>query len=401
MSAVRRTAKPALITTLILAAFSGRPLLAVDCSVPNPLLSQSPGSLITISTVGFTSSEINTAVSYWSACPEYGGEFPQFQIGGSGGVPVTVIKRSGNSTTASGGCGVTDPEIVNGHLESATIQVWTHQKDGTTCSPLADVIAHELGHVLGLGDVADSACFGHIMGVRVLSTREVGLDDCAIADDMWETGSEANPDPDPYCDAYCWTSCVNGVCPNRPPDGEPCPILVDLEDDGIRLTGLDDPVWFDIDADGQVELLSWTDRGEGLLALDRNGNGVVDHGGELFGNHTRLTDGTRALNGYLALAELDSWLLGGNEDGQIDPRDAVFEFLRMWTDRSHDGISQAAELATLEEAGIVRIALDYKRSNRTDRYGNELRFLGRAWKQVRNSVERPVLTWDVFFLVVP
>ncbi|HWM94402.1 MAG TPA: hypothetical protein VN493_26840 [Thermoanaerobaculia bacterium] len=310
-------------------------------------------------------------------------------------------KIVGNSTAQGGGCGRTNREIVNGHIESAVVTVWTQQADGTPCAPLTDVIAHEFGHILGLDNALDSSCNGHIMGTRVLSTREVNPDDCAMADDMWETSTEANPEPDPYCNVYCWTSCVNNICPNRPPDGDPCPILIDLENDGIHLTGLDDPVWFDFNADGQTDLLSWTDRGEGLLALDRNGNGMVDHGGELFGNFTRFTDGTRALNGYLALAEFDNWLLGGNGDGQIDSADAVFEHLRMWRDSNHDGVSQPTELATLEAARILRIGLDYRRSNRTDRYGNEFRFMGKAWKEGRHGVERPILTWDVFFLAVP
>ena len=174
-----------------------------------------------------------------------------------------------------------------------------------------------------------------------------------------------------------------------------------MENDGIHLTGLNDPVWFDIDADGDVELMSWTNQGEGLLALDRNGNGSIDDGGELFGDATVLADGTRAANGYLALAELDSWAFGGNGDGQIDARDAAFGFLRLWRDRDHSGTSRPDELHTLAEAGIRRIGLSYRTSQRRDRYGNEFRYLGRAWKEGPNGVLRPILTWDVFFLVAP
>ena len=76
-------------------------------------------------------------------------------------------------------------------------------------------------------------------------------DDCAVADEMWHTTNE-DPPNDPYCEAY---GCS--------------PILIDLENDGIHLTGLDDPVWFDIDADGDRDLMSWTDRSEGMLALDQ------------------------------------------------------------------------------------------------------------------------------------
>lgn len=184
-----------------------------------------------------------------------------------------------------------------------------------------------------------------------------------------------------------------------PPVG--CPIVIDLENDGIRLTGLADPVWFDIDADGGADLISWTERSEGILALDRNGNGTIDDGGELFGNATLLADGTRASNGYLALAELDSWAFGGNGDEFIDSADALFGSLRMWTDHDHDGISQPEELQTLAETSIRRIEVNYRRSHRTDRYGNEFRFLGRAWRAGDNGVVHPLLTWDVFFLVEP
>ena len=204
-------------------------------------------------------------------------------------------------------------------------------------------------------------------------------------------------------EVWWWGVVTEYVTVERTDCGTPsgCPILIDLENDGIRLTGLADPVWFDIDADGGADLISWTERSEGILALDRNGNGTIDDGGELFGNATLLADGTRAMNGYLALAELDSGALGGNGDEFIDSADAVFGSLRMWTDLDHDGISQPEELQTLAETSIRRIELKYRRSHRTDRYGNEFRFLGRAWKAGDNGVLHPLLTWDVFFLVEP
>jgi len=272
-----------------------------------------------------------------------------------------------------------------------------------------DSVAHELGHYLGLGNVGAS-CTDYIMGPRTSSivngqvvwntSRQIQGAECAMADAMNTTQVEQNNEgggSDPYCDAYCWTTCIGSYCPS----GNPwCPILIDLENDGIHLTGTDDPVWFDIDGDGDGDLISWTDRSEGILALDRNGNGTIDDGGELFGNATRLANGDRAANGYEALAELDSWVMGGNGDGAIDSADAAFSSLWMWTDLNHDGISQPDELQTLPEAGIVRMDVDYKLSRRTDRYGNEFRYRGRAWKQGRNGVVHPVLTWDVFFVVV-
>ncbi len=214
-------------------------------------------------------------------------------------------------------------------------------------------------------------------------TRTVYADDCAVADAQWTTSQEGETN-DPYCEAY---GCS--------------PILVDLENDGFQLTGLDDPVWFDIDADGDMDLMSWTNRGEGMLALDRNGNGAIDDGGELFGDATLLADGTRAANGYLALAELDSWLFGGNGDGVIDATDAAFGTLLLWTDTDHSGTSKPGELQTFEQAGILRIGLQYRTSHRVDRYGNEFRYLGHAWQERRGGGVRPILTWDVFFRVKP
>jgi len=82
-------------------------------------------------------------------------------------------------------------------------------------------IIHELGHVLGLTDAPDPSCQGHIMGLRLeAGTRSVRIDDCVVADDKWDTTLELQPAPDPYCDAYCWTSCESGNCPALPPGAE-------------------------------------------------------------------------------------------------------------------------------------------------------------------------------------
>jgi hypothetical protein len=95
---------------------------------------------------------------------------------------------------------------------------------------------------------------------------------------------------------------------------------------------------------------------------------------------------------------LDSWAFGGNGNGAIESSDAVFSSLRIWSDLNHDGVSQPEELKTLAQAGIRRLGLDYRESRRRDRYGNEFRFLGTAWKEGRHGRVHPILTWDVFFL---
>lgn len=402
MRLASRSPTAALITAVLNLCFFVRPLVAADCSVQTTDFGSSFGNTFNVTTSGFTNAEIQAAANYWS-CPGYSGEIPTFQIGGSGGIPVSVVKRTGRSNTQNGGCGEGVLNISNGQVTSANIEIWTNQANGISCAPLTDVIAHELGHLLGLEEAQDpfGACFGHIMGGTVeTQARTVYADDCSVADTQWETSTEGESS-DPWCDAYCWTSCTGSYCPPRSDGSEGCPLLLDIENDGFRLTGLDDPVWFDIDADGQVDLMSWTDRGEAMLVLDRNGNGSIDDGSELFGDATRLANGTRAANGYLALAELDSWFFGGNGDGEIGPADAAFGSLRLWTDADHSGTSRPEELQTLDLAGIRSIGLQYRTSHRTDRYGNKFRFLGRAWQEGhQEGAMRPILTWDVFFTVI-
>jgi hypothetical protein len=163
------------------------------------------------------------------------------------------------------------------------------------------------------------------------------------------------------------------------PGGVSCtPLLIDLDRRGFRLTGLEAPVAFDLDADGEMEMVSWThaNSGDAFLVWDRNGNGVVDDGIELFGNETpqpTLVEGA-PLNGYAALYGLDVPWMGGNADGRLSAEDERFDVLRLWIDANHDGISQAGELHTLDEYGIVALAYDYKTSRRRDRHGNEFRY---------------------------
>lgn len=146
--------------------------------------------------------------------------------------------------------------------------------------------------------------------------------------------------------------------------------------------------------------ISWTEAGSQIafLFLDRNGNGTVDSGKELFGNRTDQPPSPNA-NGFLALAEFDKPAKGGNGDGIIDSRDAVFVDLRLWLDINHDGVSQPSEIRTLPESGVFSLDLGYKESRRRDRFGNEFRYKARV-NPTDQHAESDAGKWayDVFFV---
>jgi Dual-action HEIGH metallo-peptidase len=335
----------------------------------------------------------------WNECSESGTALPTIAAQNAGDVSVTVDVRDGNSTITGGGCGQFIPTNWNpntGRIIAGTAVVFTRRSDGSSCEPLEKTIAHEIGHALGL---ADSDCYdNHIMAPHSAQGdyREVQADECQFVGDNWTTSSEgaggggggpAPEDPD--------------ECAGNPFCG--CPLILDLNGDGIRTTDVSAPVLFDLNADGVAESITWTDATteEAFLWIDVVMNGRVDSGAELFGIGTAMPSGGRAANGFVALVVYDHPAHGGNDDGKITLADAIWGRLRLWIDANHNGVSEMTEVGPIHAYGILSLDLAYYYDPEPDPAGN-YHFLRGEYSRRRGNREAERLALDdVSFQRVP
>ena len=156
------------------------------------------------------------------------------------------------------------------------------------------------------------------------------------------------------------------------------PLTLDLDGDGLETTGVAaiNPILFDHDGDGIKNGTGWVSADDGFLVIDKNGNGSIDNGRELFGDNTIKSNGQLATDGFDALADLDSIANGGNADGMISSADAQFTNLRVWRDLNQDGISQSNELFTLSSQNIASINVTKTANSQTLPNGNQIADLG-------------------------
>jgi hypothetical protein len=132
------------------------------------------------------------------------------------------------------------------------------------------------------------------------------------------------------------------------------PIVLDLDGNGIQTVSATHGVVFDVAATGTAHKTGWVGGNDALLVMDRNGDGKINNGSELFGAGTQLVSGGHAANGFQALADQDT-----NHDGKITAVDANFNQIKLWVDANHDGKTDAGELHGLADFGITSLNLDY------------------------------------------
>jgi hypothetical protein len=130
------------------------------------------------------------------------------------------------------------------------------------------------------------------------------------------------------------------------------PIILDLNGDGISTLSVQNGTRFDLSADGSSVQTGWVAPSDGLLVLDRNQDGVINDGSELFGTSTTLQNGSKAIDGYQALAELDS-----NKDGVINSQDTSFSKLGVWVDSNSDAQTGSGELKSMSDLSITQLNL--------------------------------------------
>lgn len=168
---------------------------------------------------------------------------------------------------------------------------------------------------------------------------------------------------------------------NCQPDGTGCecpmpesPIIIDLDGDGLDLTGPAEGVDFTL-VPNQLRRWGWPRSGrDAFLVRDDNGNGVVDDGTEMFGNLSPQTPSSEP-NGFRALRWYDVPERGGNSDGVLNAEDAAWSTLMVWSDADHDGVS-IGELAPIDSTGIIGfdVVNVIGPIRRVDENGNDYRF---------------------------
>lgn len=406
------------------------------CSTPPTLTitySWPPSAQVGVVNSTVPSAAVSTALSNWNNgllayCNSptlFNGAFGNSQINMSFGyLPPPSNCPSGSTCYTRGLTDLPNATFTSGRLQSVNITINSQMQDA---SAITEVVAHEFGHTFGLYDCNYPGCptGSSVMEAGAPTTSINGIigQPGPTPCDMSAVGSVATdyacqPSPPPPCPGNCSpaldsndtttptdyctypnTGCAEGYYA----DGSCCaanlsPILIDTTGQGFDLTSAAGGVMFDITGTGHPLQMGWTASGaaNAFLALP-GADGLVHNGKQLFGDFTPQPV-SKNPNGFAALAVYDDPKNGGNGDGIIDSRDAIFASLRLWIDANHDGIATLDELQTLPSLGVTSISLNYKADQRTDQFGNVFRY--RAQVNPGDPANTGRMAYDVFFVTL-
>lgn len=124
------------------------------------------------------------------------------------------------------------------------------------------------------------------------------------------------------------------------------PVVLDLDGNGIATMARQNGVMFDIDHSGLQKQSGWINGNDGFLVLDRNYNGRIDSGREMFSN----SDVALARRGLAGMAWVDA-----NYDGRLDVRDPVWSQLSLWRDANVNAVQDEGEMHSLNELGVSEL----------------------------------------------
>src|SRR5215469_5351122 len=429
---MRRSSILAQVSLSLLVSLFGLPGNASSCGpgvYNNPPFAWPQGTTVYYSTKGLTSLEstaLANAVGQWNTANQSNGSNVQF-VPSTSSNPPTYLLSSGTATAPGGTQPCTPNTLGPGATCTVTPQGSSTLTGAVTVIPpnstwltptqpgyqdaLVQAFLHELGHTMGLGDQGGTMAttvMNQFIGINdsggAVSDKITTCDNNAIQTSTYYTTACAQTFPAPVAQqvGYWYQLFPAPVCAYElendcPPGGCLSPIVIDTDGSGFHLTSASEGVMFDFFGTGKPIQIAWTESGStnGWLALDRNGNGTIDSAGELFGNITAQPPSNHP-NGFLALAVFDLPENGGNGDGVIDSRDAIWPQLLVWIDSNHDGISQSWELHHLDDMGIHSIALRYVETPFTDAYGNHFRYRGSLNPDKGDDVDRVI--YDVFLV---
>jgi protein-disulfide isomerase len=226
--------------------------------------------------------------------------------------------------------------------------------NGTTCNYNEDCCSLNCSQLTSPNTCQDNTGGGNGGGENCIQDGDPCWNtDTSCCTDYWQCGNDGNCDP---------------------PDD---PILIDTTGNGYSMTSAADGVLFPASDGAKPTKMSWTaaDSADAWLALDLNGNGRIDNMTELFSNFMPIPGSSEhAANGFAVLAAYDLPHNGGNGDGVISAKDAIYGRLLLWIDKNHNGISEPDELFTMSQLGIASINLKYRLAKSVDQYGDVFRY---------------------------